>query len=231
MDSVIEGESTIYLRNTFFTMGGREGVVVEEISPRETRLSFEPIVEKNAVLAARLTGSLPPALSQAGPPIVTPSTAVVRGPASMLEGIDTLPLLPLDLSAGAAAFAAPREVDTRGLGPINVYPNEAMVQMPLEATDTVVLPDLPVDLPPLEPAIPLRVIPSSVTLTLIGAESLIGGLRMQDLRVTFPLAQALNLSPGEEREVYLSVEGLHPLLERNLQLRPTRVTLRRPAGQ
>jgi YbbR domain-containing protein len=195
------------------------------------RIAFEPKVERRVALAPSLTGSLPEGLSQLGPPVVDPLVVQVYGPASLVESLDTLPLRPVDLFGAAGATAFTRAVDTSGLGPILVSPAEAVVRLLVEQTDSVSFPGLLIEVPELEPAFPLRVIPSAVTVTLVGARSLVESVRAQDLRVTFPLAEALSLAPGEELQVYLSVEGIPDLLERDIELQPDWVTLRRPAGQ
>jgi YbbR domain-containing protein len=225
---VFSGDTTVMLRPSWFRFSGRESVVVEDLSPGAIALSFERIEERLVPFAAPLFGAFSGGVSLAGTPEIDPPAARVFGAASRVEEIDSIRLLPMDLSRleGLGPYLA--GVDTTGLRGLDVLPMEASVSIPTEPTIAREFPDLPLLLPTLDSDPQLRARPATVTVMLIGPQSLVEGVDPEAIIVTIPTTQA-NLPPGQEERVPVVVEGVPELV--TYTATPDWVRLGRPAGQ
>jgi YbbR domain-containing protein len=205
-----------------------EDVVVEEMIPNMVNLSFERMAVGEVALRPRVSGALPQGLSLALLPRVEPNVARVSGPRSRVEGLETLSLLPLDLSQvrGSGGFTLP--VDTVGINGMAFSPQSASVYLQVEETVERTFQGLPIVLPLLADDPQLQVRPAVASLTITGARTLVQGIVPTDLTLTLSRTTAASLSPGEEIRISLSVEGVPSLLE--VRLDPEWVLLRRPTG-
>ncbi|KPJ81320.1 MAG: hypothetical protein AMS19_08430, partial [Gemmatimonas sp. SG8_23] len=97
--SVGSRDTTVSFRREWVQLGQRPGLTVESVSPASVRLSFEPAQTRLVPLATRLVGDVRESLALASDVDVSPQLVRVRGPASRLEGLDSLPLVPFDLSS------------------------------------------------------------------------------------------------------------------------------------
>jgi YbbR domain-containing protein len=228
MTEVFSGDTTVLLRPSWFRFSGRESVVVEDLSPGAVTLSFERIEERLVPFAAPLFGTFSQGVSLAGAPEVDPPAARVFGAASRVGEIDSIRLVPLDLSRLEGLGPYLVGVDTTGLRGLDVLPMEASVSIPAEPTMAREFPDLPLLLPTLDSDPQLRARPATITVMLIGPQSLVEGVDPAALIVTVPTAQA-NLPPGQEERVPVVVEGVPELV--NYTATPDWVRLGRPAGQ
>ncbi len=228
MDEVFSGDTTVLLRPSWFRGSGRDGVVVEELRPALVSLSFERIEERRIAFSASVFGELPEGISLAGPLEITPAAAAVFGAASRFEGVDSLRLMPMDLSLVEGPGPFLLEVDTVGLEGLDILPLEASVEIPTEPTTAREFFDQLLLLPSLDSDPQLQTRPSSVRVVLMGARSLVEGVDPGALRVTIPTGR-ISLAPGEEERVVVVVEGVPELVE--YRVIPDWVLLRRPAGQ
>ncbi len=229
VDRVVSTDTAVLLRFQWLRIPEGEDVVVEEFRPSSVRLSFEPREFAALGVSPRFTGSLPEDLALVAPPRVTPDLVRISGPASRLEEMDSLSLVPLDLSevTGSGTFARP--VDTTGLGAVVIAPEEAAVELTVEEVlertirgVKIRLPDLPAD-----PQLQAR--PPEVDVILSGGRSLVQQMDSAALVVTLPQSGVRTLAPGEELRTELVVEGLPPYVEARTD--PALVVLRRPAGR
>lgn len=229
VDQVLSADTAILLRFPWVRMSVGEGVVVEELNPSVVNLSFEAIAAGAVPLVPRFQGELPEDLALAQAPEITPSLTRVSGPRSRVESLESLDLEPLDLSAveGSASFTL--AVDTVGLGGLTFLPQEAQVRLAVEEKVQRTLEMVTIQVPvlPEEPQLMAR--PSSVSVRLSGALSLVENLDPAAIQVGFSRAVAASLSPGEEARVSLTVEGVPELVE--AQVEPGWALIRRPAGQ
>ena len=154
--------------------------------------------------------------------------ATVFGAGSRFEGVDSIPLVPLDLSRVGDGQPLTLVVDTENLPGLQVLPLQATVTVPTEETSTREITDLLIRLPALETAPPLQTRPARVSIVLIGARTLVNSVDQNSLTVTIPPARA-SLAPGEEERVVSVVEGVPDLVE--VHVNPDWVLLRRPVGQ
>lgn len=229
VDRVSSADTAVLLRFSWLRIPGRDGVVVDDLSPGAVRLSFERISTRPVSLAARLTGDLPEGLSLAAPPEVTPNVVQALGAAGRLETLDSLFLRPLDLSRIRASGTFIQTVDTAGLQGIVVSPVQAAVRIRVEETAEWEFPDVPLSLPVLDQDPQLQARPSSVRVTLLGARSLVESVDPSDLRATLSPGRGRALAPGEEESrAYVTLEGVPPLVL--VEIQPPWVVLRRPAG-
>lgn len=227
VDQVSSADTTVFLLNSWFRGSGRDGVVVEDIRPDAIGLSFETNVQKGIPFSPSIEGELPSGISLAGQPSVEPSVAEVYGPSSQVQGLDSLRLMPIDLALVDGTGSLVSDVDTMGMGSLSVQPLRAMVTVPTEPTAVREFPDLSLILPVMDSDPQLQVRQSSISVVLVGPRSLVERVEAEDLRVTIPLSRAV-LSPGQEREVLLVVDGFPEYVEATAN--PKWVTLRRPVG-
>jgi len=207
---------------------GLEGVRVEELNPDTVKLTFEEIIDRSLRLVPRTQGDLPEGLSQAGPIRVTPEFAGVSGPESRLEGMDSLLLIPLDLGQVRESGTHVQRGDTSGLGLTGLSPAQATIEIQVDSTGERSFPNLSYTVPTLPSGPQIQRSPATVTVTLIGARSLVEAVGPDRIRVTLPSEALSSLLPGQEAEVYPVVEGVPPLVE--VEVTPKWVTLRRPTG-
>ena len=227
VDELFSGDTTVYLRPSWFRTSGRDGVVVEDLRPAAVTLRFERIEERRIPFSAPLSGELPRGTSQNGRPVIYPQVARVFGAASRFEGMDSVRLMPLDLSLVGGPEAFLLGVDTTGLQGLDIVPMEASVAIPTEPTAAREFPDEVLVLPSLDSDPQLQARPASVTIVLVGPRSLVDGMDPEALRVTIPTGQA-SLAPGQEERVSVVVEGVPEFVMYTVT--PFWVRLRRPAG-
>ena len=227
INEVVAEDTTVQLLSSWFRGSGGDGVVVEDLRPGAVTLSFERKEERHLPFSAPLYGELPEGISQVGPPAIEPSGAIVLGAASRFEGVDSIRLVPLDLSrAGGGPLM--QSVDTTGLRGLDPLRLEASVEVPTEPTATREFPGLVLRLPRLDSDPQLQVFPTSVTVMIAGPTSLVEAVNSEDLAVTIPTGRT-NLAPGGEDQLVVVVEGVPDWVGYTVD--PEWVILRRPAGQ
>ncbi len=228
VDRVVAQDTAVVLRSTWLRIPELEGVEVETMEPSSVRLSFEPMEMAPVPLAARFTGTLPEGLARSGPPVVSPALVRVLGPTSLLGAMDSVPLLPLDLTTVRASGAFPAQVDTSHLQGMAASPTQVSVQLRLEEAVERTFPEVQIQLPRQAEDPQLQARPGTVTVTLVGARSLVEAADPAALRVFIPPARVAALPPGGEARVLVAVEGVGELVE--VRVDPQVVLLRRPAG-
>lgn len=229
VDQVSSADTAILLLQAWVRTSVREDVTVEDLAPSSVRLSFQPMEVDVATLRPRLEGSLPPGLSLAGPPEVTPGFVRVSGPASRVTPLTDLFLRPLDLSQVRSSGSFVLPVDTSGLSGMAFAPQRASVAIAVEPTLSRTFEGVPVRLPTVDSDPQLQARPSEVTVVLTGAQSLVEGMEAAQLRVTVLGTVASALMPGEEVRANLSVDGVPDVVRATMD--PAWVLLRRPTGQ
>jgi hypothetical protein len=229
MGEVLSEDTTVDLRTSWFRGSVRDGVVVEGLSPGSVSLSFEQKEDRVLPFSVPLTGELPEGTSLAGRPRVTPPAATVVGPPSRFEGVDSVPLLPVDLSLVVGPGPFTQGVDMEELPGLDPLTREASVDFPTDSTVVRQYPDQVLELPLLDSGPQLQARPISVSVVLTGAASLVDQVDPEAMQVTIPDSGA-SLAPGEEnREVLVIVKGLPEWVEYSVT--PARVLVLRPVGQ
>jgi len=205
-------EMVIALQDAWIPVDGYRGVIVEDILPSTVHVHLDHVATASVPVRITTRGSLPEHLALTRSVSVTPTVVRVSGPASLVEQLDSLDIVPVDLGEVDEQGAVQTTVDTTGLARITVIPSEVTVRIPVEESIDRVLASVPVladvgaDLE--EAGATLEILPATVRLTLRGARTQVVNLDPSRLRVVVPPAELLGLGVTEERRVPIVVEGL-----------------------
>lgn len=205
-------DSLVTLRREWVQLGQRSGLNVESVSPANVRVSFEPAQTRLVPVSTRLVGRIRDHLALASDIDVSPQLIRVRGPESRLEGLDSVPLEPFDLSeiTRSGAFAVP--VDTSGFLGASVVPQTATLDIRVEELVERVLDDIPVEAEAGPGEEEVVVEPATIQVRLAGARSIVTALDPSRLRVWVPPELLQGMEPGEERVLRVQVDGVPALV-------------------
>jgi YbbR domain-containing protein len=210
--SVGSQDTLVTLRREWVELGQRSGLSVESMSPASVRLSFERAQTRLVPVAMRLTGRVQDHLALAAPADPNPRLVRVRGPSSRIEGLDSLSLVPFDLSEVERSGAFTVRVDTVGLRGASVVPSSATLELRVEDLVERVLAGVAVQVDAGPGADELVADPSEIQVRLSGARSLVTSLDPARLTVHVPAELLQGMTPGEERLVRVQVVGAPPLV-------------------
>lgn len=115
---------------------GLDRTRIDGLRPDSIRLRYERLASRTLPVRVTTRGDLPEGLALALPIRTTPTTVEVRGPARTLMDLDTVPLLPVDLSGLRSATNVPATVDTLALEDFRVSPTEVNVMLRVVPTDS-----------------------------------------------------------------------------------------------
>lgn len=195
-------------------------VVVDDFTPSTVRLRFERNKIVPVPVSFRGSGALPDGLALARAPRVNPPFTQVRGPASVLDGLETVFLEPFDLGRitdpGPARFEV--AMDTAGLSRAAVSPATAILTVDAAPKESRVLASVPVELPGGVSGWTLE--PDSVSVVLYGARRELARVDTGLVRVRLGMeAGALELRMEEtgEAQAPLVLEGLGRWIEGGLE--------------
>ena len=211
VDAVAAADTSILLRPEWVRIPDRPDVSVEAIRPTQVALSFDPINQAVAPVSLRTEGSLPEDLALSGPITVDPEVVRMSGPASQLEQVDSVSVVPLDLSEVEGAGSRMLEVDTTGLYGLVISPGRVRVEYAVATRVERVLEGVPVVL--LSEEAGMSVDPSSTSVTLRGAPSVVQGVDPGSVRVEVPSGELEGLGPGETRDAAVVVRGVPELAD------------------
>lgn len=113
------------------------------LRPDTIRLYYQRIVSRTLPVIVRIRGDLPEGLALALPLNTNPATVQVRGPANVLSRLDSVPLLPLDVSGVQSTTNVPVGVDSTELQQLSFDPGEVNVVIRVVPMDSQ--PDLQPD--------------------------------------------------------------------------------------
>ncbi|MFP3947603.1 MAG: CdaR family protein [Gemmatimonadota bacterium] len=214
VDVVSGADTTVLLRDEWVRLEGRPGVTVEEIQPGQIFLGFEPINQAVAPVAVRTEGSLSGDLALARSLSVMPEVVRISGPASQLEQVDSVHVIPLNLSDVDSTGSRTLPVDTTGLYGLVISPGRVRIDYRVEERIRRTLEAVPVVPPPEETGI--EVVPDSTDVTLVGARSVVDEVETGSVWVEVPAGELAGLAAGEERTVALEVRGIPDLVRAEL---------------
>lgn len=201
VDEVVAEDTTLVIQNQWIQIHDRTGVVVEDVEPRNLRLSFEPVERVTVALRPTTEGELPDHLAFSGDLVANPAQIRVIGPRSRLASLDTLALAPVELDGLDGPGSRTVDVDTANLGGLDFTPSEVTVILPVEERVERVLEDVPVEVEPAAWTDDVEVDPESVEVLLSGARSVMAALDPDRIRVVVDLvrvAERLGLPPDPE---------------------------------
>jgi hypothetical protein len=225
LDAVSSADTVVVLSSSWISVQGRPGLEIEGIQPSTVRIRLEPIERRGFPPALRFEGSLPDALALARAPVADPVEIRVSGPRSRLEAFDSVPIVPIDLSAITESGAIPARVDSAALAGLTAQPLDIRILFQLEEKITGSLNDVPLLLPGTlqgEGSFLPRF--SAATVILQGARSAIDGVDPSLLWFVVDTSGVTLPGPGEEAEFPLRVQGLPAFVSG--EARPETVTVR-----
>ena len=229
VEEIPSEDTTVAIRNEWIRTQERSGVVVEDVEPRNVRLTFEPVERLTVPVAARTQGVLPAHLAFSGEPQPTPSEVAVAGPRSRLEGLDTLTRQPVALGGLEGPTSRRVPVDSAGVTGLEVSPPDVTVMLPVEERVEETLDGLGVELIPVEAAGDLEVVPDTLSLTASGPRSVMAALDLEDLRVTVELGDQFQGDEVDEVSLPVVLHGVPEYLEAAPEV--DSVTVRRPTPE
>lgn len=223
--TVTSADTVVALRRDWVVLEGGTGLVVQDIVPGSVRLRFEESRQVALPLSVRTRGTLPAGLALAAPIGLTPAVVRVRGPARVVEALDSVPLLPLDLASVSASGMVEVPVDTAGLEGLTLTPVRAQLGLRVEAAAERLLPSVPVVVEG-PAAAALEVDPGTLAVTIRGARGRLDAAVLDSIRVEVAASLVQDVVPGEARRVPVRVRGVPALLD--AQAEADSVTVRRP---
>lgn len=230
LDEIASPDTTVLLRTQWLRVQDRGGVVVEGIQPATVHLTLEPVERLSLPPAPNLAGTLPGRLALARRPESIPPEVRVIGPRSRVVELDSVPLVPLDLSNISNSGRVTVAVDTARLSGLTIQPSMVTVDLLLEDRIERVVTGLPVVLPTElgVSAADVRIEPATVSVILRGARSVVEGTDPRALRVVVQVDEEGLPGPGEDGSFLIRLMGLPDLLEGTLQ--QSEIVLRRVGG-
>jgi YbbR domain-containing protein len=228
LGQVFDGDTAVVLQASWVRFGDRPGVVVEGLNPGVVRLRLEPVLRITLPPAVRLSGELPDSLAFAGPPVPSVSELRIFGPRSRTEALDSIPLLPVDLSQVTGSIAVPVMVDTARVSGVQVQPTSFELQFQVERRAERRLNEVPVIVS--DPLLGLEVegLPRFIPVRISGAPTLLARLDPASLRLVVDLDPASMPAPGLAFDVTPRLEGVPPLLSGFIEIPTLRVSRRLP---
>ena len=223
-------DSVIALNRDWVELGQRAGVTVESVSPATLQVSFEPAVTKTVPVSLRVQGELPADRSLSSELRLNPEAVVIRGPESRLAGLDSVPLVPLDLGRVRDSDILTMAIDTAGLGSASVLPPDVTVALRVEPRIERVLDGQVVHADAREPRARFVVDPPSTSLRVVGARTLVTAMDLSLLRVSVPMGSLAGMVPGEERVLRVQVDGVPDLVSARPVVDVVSVTRVEPEG-
>ena len=214
VDSVPGQDSVFQLEPNWVANLDQDRVAIDGFNPSTVRQRFERNTSEPVPVSYRTVGAVPDSLAMTGALRVNPLFAQVRGPASLVDGMETVFLEPFDLGTLTGPGRFDVAVDTAGLGGVSVSPSTAVLTVEVATRGRRLVGPLPVEPP--EGVEDLEAAPASVIVTLHGAEPLLAEADTAVLRVRAVLpapertAARARLEAGEEERVPLVVEGIPP---------------------
>jgi YbbR domain-containing protein len=107
--------------------------VTDVIEPRTVDVLVEAKRRRSVPLLARLVGAPADGYEVVGAPEVEPDSAVVSGPQSVIQNLDTLRTLPVDIAGERERIQRQVQLDT-GASPIVVQPRRVLVTLRIART-------------------------------------------------------------------------------------------------
>jgi hypothetical protein len=206
-------------------------VTVERIEPAQVALSFERSDSAARPVSIRTVGRLPERQALAQPLQLSPVVVRVRGPASRVASLDSIPIVPLDLSEVHGTGDYPVAIDTMGFPRLAFATTTVSVQVRLEAAEEVEVGSVPVvfgDAVDPSRREELSVTPPLIRVFLRGGRTRVAQVSVPELRGEIQGPFVETMVPGEVRRVPIRLVGLPELVE--AEARPDSVLVERIAG-
>lgn len=205
-------DTFVALRRDWVPLGEGSGLSVESLSPSGVRVALEPAVSRVVPVAVDTKGILPGHLALASPIGLNPPVVRARGAASRVESLDSVRLVPLDLSKVESSGILELAVDTAGHRGVRFTPATVTVGIRVEEEVERTLTGVPVIAEAGGGEAPIVVRPASIDVTLRGARTLVTAVDPADLHAWVAPELIRGMAPGEARRVPVHVDGVPPLV-------------------
>jgi hypothetical protein len=225
LPEVTNPDTVIQLRRDWVVMDGAAGLVVDDIVPATVRLALTRNVAEPRPVAVRVRGELPDELGLAAPLSTSPSVVRLRGPASRIEAVDSVPTVSLDLGRISTSGVLELPVDTGGMAGVSVSPTEVQLRVQVDTIMERYRSAVPVELPPGSGSDAV-VEPERLGITLVGPRTLLMRPEASRVRLVARLGPEGVPPPGSARRVPVDVVDA-PGLVRTTPSADS-VTVRRP---
>jgi len=228
VNAVTDTDLEIALQPGWIPVEGYQGVQVEDFFPSTVHVHLEPVQSATIALRLNTTGQLPSTLALTRAISLQPGVVHVSGAESRVGAVDTLDILPIDLSEVSEQGVLEATVDTTGFG-LQVEPMQVTVSVPVEQSTDRRVTGVPIRAGDGSGAEGIVVVPASIDLTLTGPRTKVDGVNPGRLRVFVPSYAVLGMRPSEERRVPIEVEGVPSFVTARLDV--DTVVVRRQADR
>jgi len=211
-------EMVVALQEGWIPVDGYRGVQVEDITPNVVNIYFDRL--ETATIPVRITtrGTLPEGLALMRSLTLTPNVVRVSGPASLIEQLDTLDILPVELDSVDERGTVEAVVDTVGRSQLTIVPRDITLRVPVEESIDRTFRGVPVVVSLDGQHESFDVMPSSVAITVRGARTRVSSLDGRLFRAVVPIEALRDLGDGQQRRVPVIVEGLPSYLSFSMQV-------------
>lgn len=228
IDDVSSSDTVVILRREWIPMGGTAGLTVLDLNPPSVSIRFQRLIAKELPVAVRLIGDLPESIALSAPIAVVPPQVQVRGASGLLAAHDSLVLAPFDLSRIRMTDTVEVPFETAGLVGMSLADSVVTLRFVVEPSVSVLFGDVPVEMNGMPDATDLEVSPRSVTVEVIGAESLVQAIDQSRVTVRVDVSELVDMMPGTRRNLVVEVRGVPDLVE--VRVVPASVEVRRVQG-
>ncbi len=204
---VSDEEMVIPLQPGWVPVDGYRGVLVEDIVPSAINVHLERLTTRTIPVRVSTRGELPEDLALTRALSLTPNRVRVSGPASLVESLDTLDIVPVALNDVGEQTTVETVVDTTGMGGATFAPYVLRLGIPAEESIERVIEGVPVMVAPVLGGGRIEVFPEAVQVLVTGARSRVSGMEAEFLRAVVPAYALGDLGVVEERRVPIVVEG------------------------
>ncbi len=201
-------EMVIQLQPGWVSVAGYRGVQVEDIVPDVINVRLDRRSTRTLPVRVRTRGTLPERLALASAPVLTPDRVRVSGPASLVDGLDSLDIVPVFLSDVDGQVTVETQLDTVGIGRLSLVPYVVSVGIQAEESIERVFTGVRVITYPVAGAAPIQVFPENMRVTVRGARSRVSAMDADILTAVVPSDALRDLGDVEERRVPIRVEGV-----------------------
>lgn len=211
-------EMVVALEESWIPVDGYRGVQVEDIIPSVVHVHFDRVVTATIPLRITTRGVLPERLALTRDLSLTPNIVRVTGPASVIEQLDTLDIIPVDLSRVDERGTVQAVVDTAGRSRLTIVPRDITLRIPVEESIDRVFPEVAVVVNLGGRNESFEVLPSVIPITIRGSRTRVLSLDGRLLRAVVPPEALRGLGEGQRRRVPVIIEGLPSYLSLSMEV-------------
>ena len=179
-------EMVIPLQPGWVPVDEYRGVQVEDIVPSAINVHLDRLATRTVPVRVSTRGKLPEHLALTRAPSLTPNVVRVSGPASLVERLDSLDIVPVALSEIGEPVTMETLLDTAGMDRVTFVPDVLTVRIPAEESIERVLEGVPVIIDRVLGGGRIEVFPDVVQVTVKGARSRVSGMEATFLRAVVP---------------------------------------------